>query len=137
VPIGQTLRDAGSSAVDFSTALTFKTTPALFDGPTIDKTIVNAGFGVRLKNGRQLGGAATIEVAFGGATAVTVTTDDTGVVATAPDHPAGTGLTALSAMVDGKSVAGDWTVRVASLPSGLGPDDIDEVFLLLHCEYAA
>jgi len=137
VPIGQTLRDAGSSAVDFSTTLTFKTTPALFDNPVIDKTIVNAGFGVRLKTGRQLGGAATLEVAFEGATAVAVTTDDTGVVATASDHPAGTGLTELAAMVHGKSVAGNWTVRLVSLPSGLGADDVDEVFLLLHCEYAA
>ena len=137
VPIGQTLRDAGSSAVDFSTALTFKTNPALFDGPTIDKTIVNAGIGVRLKNGRQLGGAATLDIAFEGATAVAVTTDDTGVVATAPDHPTGTGLTELAAMVHGKSVAGTWAVRLAALPSGLGADDVDEVFLLLHCEYAA
>jgi cell division septum initiation protein DivIVA len=135
IPIGQTLRDAGGT-VDFATALTVKTDPSLFDGPAIDKTIVNAGLGLRLKNGAPLGGAATLEVAFEGAAAVTVTTEDTGVVATAPDHPAGTGLTELAAMVDGKSVLGSWTVRLTGLPSGLGRDDVDEIFLLLHCEYA-
>jgi tetratricopeptide (TPR) repeat protein len=136
VPIGQTLRDAGGT-VDFAHTLSFKTTPTLFDNPALDKTIVNAGLGVRLKNGRQLGGAATLEVAFEGAQAVTVTTEDTGVVATASDHPAGTGLTELAAMVHGKSVAGSWTVRLTALPGGVATDDVDEIFLLLHCEYAA
>jgi tetratricopeptide (TPR) repeat protein len=136
VPIGQTLRDPGGT-VDFAHTLNFKTTPALFDNPALDKTIVNAGLGVRLKEGRRLGGAVTLEVAFEGAPAVTVTTEDTGVVATAPDHPAGTGLTELAAMVHGKSVAGSWTVRLTGLPSGIATDDVDEIFLLLHCEYAA
>ena len=37
---------------DFSTALTFKTTRTLFDAPAIEKTIVDAGFAVRLKDGK-------------------------------------------------------------------------------------
>jgi hypothetical protein len=40
-------------------------------------------------------------------------------------------------MVHGKSVAGSWTVRLTALPSGVATDDVDEIFLLLHCEYAA
>jgi hypothetical protein len=57
-------------------------------------------------------------------------------VATAPEHPAGTGLAKLAAMTQGKSVAGTWTVKLAGLPRDVGTDAVDEVFLLLRCEYA-
>jgi tetratricopeptide (TPR) repeat protein len=136
VPIGQLIRDGGGTA-DFSTALTFKTTRALFDGPAIEKTIVDTGFAVRLKDGKSLNGAAGLEVSYEGAAPAALTTSDAGVVATAPDHPAGTGLAELAAMVQGKSVAGTWTVRLASLPVGLAMDDVDELFLLLNCGYAS
>jgi hypothetical protein len=33
-------------------------------------------------------------------------------------------------------VAGRWTVKLVSLPQRVGMDAIDEVFLLLNCEYA-
>jgi hypothetical protein len=39
-------------------------------------------------------------------------------------------------MTQGKSVEGTWTFRLASLPAGLGPEDVDEIFLLLNCEYS-
>ena len=39
-------------------------------------------------------------------------------------------------MVRGKSADAAWTVRLAGLPAGLGPADIDELFLLLSCEHA-
>jgi tetratricopeptide (TPR) repeat protein len=65
VPIGQLIRDGGGTA-DFSTALTFKTTRALFDGPAIEKTIVDTGFAVRLKDGKSLNGAAGLEVSYEG-----------------------------------------------------------------------
>jgi hypothetical protein len=68
---------------------------------------------------------------------VTVTTNSDGVAATAPDHPAGAGLAALESMTHDKSVLGTWTLRVKSLPAGLSTADIDELFLLLHCEYPA
>jgi hypothetical protein len=136
VPIGKTLRESGAVA-DFSTALNVKTTRALFDAPAIEKTIVDAGFAVRLKDGKPLNGTAGLRVSFEGAPPVALTTSDAGVVATAPDHPAGSGLAELAAMVQGKSVAGTWTVRLTSLPAELTPDDVDEVFLLLHCEYGA
>jgi hypothetical protein len=38
-------------------------------------------------------------------------------------------------MVHGKSVAADWTVAVTALPTGIAAPDIDELFLLLRCEY--
>jgi hypothetical protein len=92
---------------------------------------------VLLKEGRRLDGSAGLEVAYEGAPPAALATDVTGIVATAPDHPAGTGLAALAAMAQGKSVEGSWTVRLLTLPHGLGPDDVDELFLLLLCEYAS
>jgi hypothetical protein len=136
VPIGRLLRERGE-AVNFSSAMIFKTTLALFDAPAIEKTIVNVGIAVRLKQGKQLGGAAALEVAYEGAAPIGLTTNDAGVAATAPDFPAGTGLVELAAIVHGKSVEGTWTVRLVSLPPGLVTDNVDEVFLLLNCEYAS
>ena len=57
-------------------------------------------------------------------------------MATAPEHPTGTGLAKLAAMTQGKSVAGTWTVKLAGLPRGVETDAVDEMFLLLSCEYA-
>jgi hypothetical protein len=133
--LGRLVRDAGRP-VDFGD-LTFKTSPALFEAPAVEKTIVDAGLAVRLKDGKALGGAASLEVSLESATPVAVKTNEQGVVATAPDHPAGTGLAQLAAMVQGKKVVGDWTVRLTGMPAGFGADDVNEIFLLLHYEYAA
>jgi hypothetical protein len=135
-PIGQLVRDAGGTP-DFASTLSVKTTRALFDAPAIEKTIVNAGLAVRLKEERPLGGPAKLEVGFEGAAPVTVTTNELGVVATAPDHPTGDGLSELEAMVHGKSVEGAWTIRLVELPADVTTDDVDEIFLLLRCEYAS
>jgi peptidoglycan hydrolase CwlO-like protein len=135
LPMGRLLRDQGETA-DFSAGVTLKTTRALFELPAVDKTIVNAGFAVRLKEGKPLNGTAGLEVSYEGAAPAALTTDQAGVVATASDHPAGTGLAELSAIVQGKSVEGTWSVNLANLPPGIAPDDVDEVFLLLNCEYA-
>lgn len=134
--IGARLR-ADGEPVDFTGPLAFTTTRDLFEGPSVDKTIVNAGVALRLKGGRKPGGPAAVEVAFEGAAPVTVTTTDAGVAATATDHPAGGGLDALAAMVHGKSIKGSWTVQITHLPPGTTTDDVDELFLLLYCEYAS
>jgi hypothetical protein len=136
VPVGKTLRDRGE-APDFASELTFNTSRALFEVPAFEKTIVNAGMLVRLKEGREMGGEAEIELAYNGGGAVTLTTDDHGVVATADNHPAGDGLDDLAAAVHGKTVEATWTVRLADLPAGVSTNDVDELFLLLNCEYAA
>jgi tetratricopeptide (TPR) repeat protein len=136
LPIGQLVRGAGGTA-DFASTLSVKTTRALFDAPAIEKTIVNAGFAVLLKNARQIGGPAKLEIGFEDAAPVTLTTDEIGVVATAPDHPTGDGLAELEAMAHGKSVEETWTIRLADLPAGVTTDDVDEIFLLLRCEYAS
>jgi hypothetical protein len=112
--------------VDFGSPLAFETTRDLFEGPSVDKTIVNAGVALRLKNGRKPCGPVAVRLKFEGATPVTVTTTDTGVAATATDHPAGGGLDDLAAMVHGKSIKGSWTVQIADLPAGVATDDIDE-----------
>jgi type IV secretory pathway VirB2 component (pilin) len=135
LPIGRLLRER-CEATDFSAGVTFQTTRALFEAPAVEKTIVDAGFAVRLKDGNPLNGAARLRVSFQGATPATLETNDSGVVATAPDHPTGTGLAKLAAMTQGKSVAGRWTVKLVRLPPGIGMDEVDEVFLLLNCEYA-
>jgi hypothetical protein len=134
VPVGQTIRAAGGN-VDFSATLSFATSRAMFDAPMIEKTMVDAGFAVRLKGGRPSGGAVTLQAAYAEASPVTLVTDATGLVATAADHPTGTGLAQLAAMVQGKTVHAAWTVKVEALPPGTSPSDIDELFLLLHCQY--
>jgi hypothetical protein len=135
LPITKTIRDAGGTP-DLSAPLIFKTTRAVFDAPVVDKKILDAGLAVKRKGGEALGGPATLDVAFAGVPAVVLTTNDAGIVASAPDHSAGSGLPQLAAMVQDKSVDGEWTVRLQALPAGLGGDDIDEIFLLLHCEYS-
>jgi hypothetical protein len=135
LPIAKLLRDKGET-VDFSDTLALRTSRALFDAPAIDKTIVDAGLAIRLKDGQLFNGTAKLELTYEGAPKVNLTTSDAGIVATAPDHPAGTGLAAFAARVQGKSVDGDWSVKLASLPTGFAPDDVEEIFLLLHCEYA-
>ena len=134
--IGGRLRESGEEA-DFSSGVTLKTSRTLFDAPAVDKKIVNAGFAIRLKDARRLNGEAELEVAYEGAAPAALTTNTDGVVATAPDHPEGAGLAKLAAMAHGKSVEGAWRVRLDTLPSGVTMDDVDEVFLLLNCEYAA
>jgi hypothetical protein len=136
LPIGRTLREAGGS-VDFASPLEIVTTRALFENPALEKTIVDAGFAIRLHDGKTPGGAITLEVSCDGAAPVTVQTTEAGVVATAPDHPAGTGLAELAALVQGRSVATRWTLRLAAVPTGLGFADVEEVFLMLNCRYGA
>jgi hypothetical protein len=41
----------------------------------------------------------------------------------------------LAAMVHGKSLQAAWTIKVTALPTGVAAHDIDELFLLLRCEY--
>ena len=67
------VRDRDGSA-DPRQALAFKTARDIFEGPALDKTIVNAGVALRLKDGKVPGGPTAIEVAFEGAPPVTVTT---------------------------------------------------------------
>ena len=67
----------------------------------------------------RLNGEAELEVAYEGATPAALTTNTDGIVATAPDHPHGTGLDKLAAIAHGKSVEGTWTIRLDDLPSGV------------------
>ena len=136
LPVATLARERGEPA-DFTGPIKVRSTPALFEAPAVDKTIVNVGMALRLKDTKPLGGPASIEISFEGGGPVTVTTNSDGVAATAPDHPAGAGLAALETMTHGKSVLGTWTLRVKTLPSGITAADIDELFLLLHCEYPA
>jgi len=49
----------------------------------------------------------------------------------------GTGIAELATMVQGKSVDGSWNVILQTLPAGVTADDVDELFLLLNCEYVS
>jgi hypothetical protein len=42
----------------------------------------------------------------------------------------------LEAMVTDKALDKSWALKIAALPAGLTPDDIDDVLLLLNFEYA-
>jgi receptor-binding and translocation channel-forming TcA subunit of Tc toxin len=117
-PVGRLARERGE-AVDFSSGVTFRSSIAMFDAPAMDKKIVNAGFVVRLKDAKQLNGGAELEVSFAGSAPAALTTDTNGIVATASEHSAGTGLNKLAAIAHGKSVEGTWTIRVDGLPSGV------------------
>jgi hypothetical protein len=68
---------------------------------------------------------------------IQVVTNDVGIVATATDHPAGTGLAELETMARGKSIDKVWSIKIAALPGGLTADAVDDVFLLLNYEYAS
>jgi hypothetical protein len=135
LPIAKLLRAKGET-VDFADTLALRTSRGLFEAPAIDKTIRDAGLAIRLKDGQPFSGKAKLELTYNGTPKVNLTTSDAGIVATAPDHPAGTGLAAFAARVQGKSVDGDWTFRLVSLPTGLAIENVEEIFLLLHCEYA-
>ncbi len=59
-------------------------------------------------------------------------TNDKGIMATASDHPTGTGLAELDALTHDKNVDGQWTVRIVDLPPGITADAIEDIFLLLN-----
>jgi hypothetical protein len=86
LPIAKLLRDKGET-VDFSDTLALRTSRALFDAPAIDKTIVDAGLAIRLKDGQLFKGTAKLELTYEGAPKVNLTTSDAGIVATAPTTP--------------------------------------------------
>jgi hypothetical protein len=59
---------------------------------------------------------------------IKVGTNKDGIVATAADHPSGTGLADLEAMTHDKNVDGTWAIRIVDLPAGIGKDAIDDIF---------
>jgi len=135
ISVKKLLQDEGKAA-DFSETVTIKVRRELFEAPVIDKKIVNVGFMIKPKGTTPLEGIAELEVSYEGAVPIRVATNNLGTVATAGDHPAGTGLAELEAMAHGKNVDGTWTVKIVGLPGGLGADAVDDIFLLLNYEYS-
>jgi hypothetical protein len=121
--------------VNFESTLSFAVPVERLEAPALARKIVDVGFVVRPKRAPHLNGVAQLDVSYNGAAPTQVGTNATGIVATAPDHPAGTGLTALETMVRGKSLEKPWTMKIAALPAGLSPDAIDDVVLLVNYEY--
>ena len=104
------------------------------EAPALERKIVNVGFVVKPKEGPHLDGAAELDVSYDGAAPVHVVTNEAGIVATAAEQPAGTGLTGLEAMAHGKSI--DKVDDQGRCAAGrLEPEAIDDVFLLLNYEY--
>lgn len=56
-------------------------------------------------------------------------------MATAPNHPTGTGLADLETMARDKNIDGTWTIKILELPGGLATDEIDDISLMLNYEY--
>lgn len=129
------LLERDGKVADFSDTITINVLRGLFEAPAIDKQIRDVGFVVKPEGLTPLSGVARLEVSFQGAAPIQVATNDRGVVATAPDHPAGTGLADLEAIARGKNIDGIWTIKILELPGGLGTDAIDDISLMLNYEY--
>jgi hypothetical protein len=135
-PIKQSLAEEGKT-VDFSGIVSFTAPVQRLEAPGIERKIVNVGFVAKPKEASRLDGAAELDVSYDGAVPIQVVTNDVGILATATDHPAGTGLAELEAMAHGKGIEKVWTINITALPGGLSTDAIDDVFLLLNYEYAS
>jgi hypothetical protein len=122
----------GGAAVDFSQPVNVNVDAFQFESPHLDKPLLDVGLLIRHKAMPLIEGAATLRVSFDGAAPVEIITNDQGVVATAPGTPAGNNTAALQALIDGKTVAGTWTVEIVNLPPGVQASDIDDVLLMVR-----
>jgi hypothetical protein len=120
----------------FAQPVTLKIQRDRVEAPHVDKRVVDVGFLVLPRGAPALAGQAELSVAVDGGAPVLLTTDAVGVVATAPDHPAGTGVNQLALTARGKSIHVPWTVEIVNLPGGLVAADVADVMMLLHYEYA-
>jgi len=136
VPIKQSLAEVGKSA-DFSGTVSIRAPVHRLEAPGIERKIVNAGFVVKPKDAPHLDGVAELDVSYDGAPPIHVVSNETGIVATAAEHPAGAGLAELEAMAHGKSIDKLWSIKISALPGGLSTDAIEEVFLLLNYEFSS
>jgi hypothetical protein len=128
--------EGGVVVADFSSTVKVNISRTLFEVPIINKKIVNVGFAIKPKGTSPLNGISKLEVSFQDAAPIQVETNNEGIVATASDHPTGTGLAELDALIHDKNVDGKWTVKIVQLPSGIDADDIEDIFLLLNYEYS-
>lgn len=136
IPIRQALAEEGQ-AVDLSDTVSFRAPVQRLETPGLARTIVNVGLVVKPKEAPHLEGPAELDVAYDGAAPVHVVTNDMGVVATAAEQPAGSGLAELEALAHGKSIDRVWSIKIATLPGGLNTDALEDVYLLLNYEYAS
>jgi hypothetical protein len=127
--------EGGEVVTDFSNTVKANVTRSLFEVPIIDKKIVNVGFAIKPKGTSPIDGIFKLEVSFQDSAPIQVETNSEGIVATASDHPTGTGLVDLEALINDKNVEGKWNVRIVDLPSGTTSDAIEDIFLLLNYEY--
>jgi hypothetical protein len=128
--------EGGVVVADFSSTVKVNISRTLFEVPIINKKIVNVGFAIKPKGTSPLNGISKLEVSFQDAAPIQVETNNEGIVATASDHPTGTGLAELDALIHDKNVDGKWTVKIVQLPSGIDADDIEDIFLMLNYEYS-
>jgi len=126
----------GGTSIDFSDTISFQAPVQRLEAPGIERKIVDVGFLVKPKTAPHLEGAG-LEIAYDGALPIQVPTNDAGMVATATNHPAGTGLTELGAMTQGQRIDKLWSLKIAALPGGMNTDDIDGVVLMLNYEFAS
>jgi hypothetical protein len=131
ISVRQLLSGQGAP-VNFSETLGVEVTSFLFEAPHIPKTIRDVGVMLRSKQLPLLAGKAKLRINYQGQTAIEVETNEQGIVATAPDKPAGTNTDALRGLVEDKSVAGRWSIKILDLPTGLTTDDLDDVLLMIR-----
>lgn len=128
------LRQQGKTA-DFSAPVEVEVSAFAFEAPHIDKPLLDVGIMVRHRAAPLLEGKATLDIDLDGAGAVTVTTNDKGIVATSPGQPAGENTAALQALIANRNAAGRWSVAITALPDGVVAQDIDDVLLMLRYRF--
>ena len=132
------IAEAENRIPDFSGTVEIDVLKSMFEAPLIEKKILNVGFALKPKGGIPFNGVAKLEVSFQlSAPPVKVETNNDGIVATASEHNAGSGLADLEALTQNKNVDGKWTVRVVDFPPGVNADGIEDVLLLLNYEYSS
>ena len=92
---GKTVREAAARRISPAARVQDRRAPCSSARPSTRRSSTRASpFGSKTVG--PLEGPAALEIAYGDAPPVAVTTDDVGIVATAPEHPAGTGLAELA-----------------------------------------
>ena len=87
------IAEAENGIPDFSGTVEIDVLKSMFEAPLIEKKILNVGFALKPKCGIPFNGVAKLEVSFQlSAPPVKVETNNDGIVATASEHNAGSGL---------------------------------------------
>ena len=119
---GRELLGAADHGNVFTGPVTLRVPRERLEAPHVDKRVVDVGFLVLPRGAAALAGAAELQVAVDGGAPVPLTTDAVGMVATATDHPAGSGVSQLAQTARGKRASTcRGRSRSSTCPEALAP----------------